>query len=326
MNKFNGADFFDLKSTLIKKIQKNGGFVNCHAHFDRAYTINNDNLNLANKLLEDKWKLIDEIKKKSSQEDFFLRISRALNFMISQGVKVCASFIDIDPIVEYRALDAALLAKKRFKDKINFLIVNQTLKGVLQKKARKYIENSINKIDIIGGLPSKDRPNEDKHIDYILWLAKETGKKAQIHIDQENNPKEKDTELLARKVIKNNLEGKITAIHAVSLSAQTPQYRKKVYSLLKNGGISIIVCPSAAVNMKEVPFKSFVHKPIAPVLEMTKEGIIVGLGTDNIYDIYEPFIDGDMWFETRLLMEVCRYYDLEEVARIVSINGRLILK
>jgi len=27
-----------------------------------------------------------------------------------------------------------------------------------------------------------------------------------------------------------------------------------------------------------------------------------------------PVVDGDMWAETRMLMETCRYYDLEKVA------------
>ena len=29
-----------------------------------------------------------------------------------------------------------------------------------------------------------------------------------------------------------------------------------------------------------------------------------------------PLVDGDMWFECRVLMEACRLYDLEAVADI----------
>lgn len=319
------VDNWDLKTILIKRINTLGGFTNCHSHFDRAFTISPTELKKASLLMEKKWQLVDKMKRKSSEEDFYLRIKRCLDLMISQGVKNCSSFIDIDPIVEFRALNAAKKIKKDYIKKINFLIVNQTLKGVLDSKARAYIEKAIDDVDIIGGLPSKDRPHAGKHIDYILNLAKHTGKNAHLHIDQENNPKEKDTELLAKKIIQHKVQGKVTSIHSVSLAAQDPKYRKKVYSLMKEAQLSVIICPSAAVNMKEVPYKSYVHKPIAPVAELVENGIIVGLGLDNILDIYEPFLDGDLWFETRLLIEISRYYNLEKIAEIASVNGKKIL-
>ena len=38
------------------------------------------------------------------------------------------------------------------------------------------------------------------------------------------------------------------------------------------------------------------------------------LGIDNINDLFMPIVDGDMWTEVRILMEACRYYDLDQVA------------
>ncbi|MEN9328331.1 MAG: codA protein [Candidatus Parcubacteria bacterium] len=313
---------WDLKSVLLHKIKERGGYINCHAHLDRAFTITLKKLDMANHLMERKWELVDEMKKKSSEEDYYHRIVQGLDLMVAQGVTATCSFIDIDPVSEFRAIKAAVRAKKEYAKKIDFRIINQTLKGVLDKKAREYIEKSLDYVDIIGGLPSKDRPYPDKHLDYLFGIARETGKMVHMHIDQENNPKERDTELLLQKVIEHNLQGKVVAVHAISLAAQPPAYRKMLLPLLKAAGITIVVCPSAAVNMKEVPFKSHVHKPIAPVVDLMQHGVNVALGVDNIMDIYEPFIDGDMWFETRLLMEVSRYYDLDKVADIATVNGK----
>ena len=47
------------------------------------------------------------------------------------------------------------------------------------------------------------------------------------------------------------------------------------------------------------------------LLEM---GVPVYLGVDNIADLFMPIVDGDMWFECRMLMEACRFYDLDAVA------------
>ena len=44
-------------------------------------------------------------------------------------------------------------------------------------------------------------------IDVIFELAKRLGKCVDVHIDQENNPLENETELLARKTIEHGIAG-----------------------------------------------------------------------------------------------------------------------
>merc|ERR1711865_502427 len=56
------------------------------------------------------------------------------------------------------------------------------------------------------------------------------------------------------------------------------------------------------------------HNSIGPYVKMKGAGVRTYLGIDNIADLFMPVVDGDMWTEVRMLMEACRYYDLEEVA------------
>ena len=73
-------------------------------------------------------------------------------------------------------------------------------------------------------------------------------------------------------------------------------------------GIAVAVCPSAALSMRQLDqFLAPVHNSIANVPEMLEAGMLVGLGVDNIADFYEPFVNGDMWIELRILQEACRY-------------------
>ena len=61
---------YDPFRVLLEKIRRNGGFVNAHAHFDRAYTVKASDLGTkAEKILFDKWKLVDEYKRTASVED-----------------------------------------------------------------------------------------------------------------------------------------------------------------------------------------------------------------------------------------------------------------
>lgn len=311
-----------LKETILKKIKTKGGWVNAHAHFDRAYTVTPKLLDQAHALMEQKWTLVDSMKRESSEQDYFERIEKATRAMIAQGVTATCTFVDVDPMTELRAIKAAVSVKKKYEKKIKLYIINQVLKGVLDKDARTWSERALNDVDIIGGLPSKDRPHSDKHLDVLFSWAKETGKMVHIHIDQENNPDEHDTELLAKRTIAYGLEGKVAAIHAVSVAAHPLQERKEIYKLLKSAGITVVCCPSAAVSMKQLPKQSYLHNSIVPVPELLSEGIPVALGVDNIADIYQPLIDGDMYTELRFLAEANRFYDIDKLVEIATTNGK----
>ncbi len=311
---------------MLEAISKNGGFVNCHAHFDKAYFITRDGLDQAIVDMEVKWRMSDGIKRVSTVPDIKERIKRALDFLISQGCKSTCTFIDAYDAVGHKAIDAANAVKEEYRDKITLLTITQPLGGLVDDKARALYEEITAKADIAGGLPSKDRPNDEKHLDYLFEIAKKLNKPIHVHIDQENNPNERDTEKLIRAVRRHGYQGRTVAVHAISTSAQPKEYRAKIYKELAELGIAVVVCPSAALSMRQLDqFTAPVHNSIANVPEMLEAGVLVGIGVDNIADFYEPFVDGDMWTELRLMQEACRYYDLDALVKVASTNGAKIL-
>ena len=48
-----------------------------------------------------------------------------------------------------------------------------------------------------------------------------------------------------------------------------------------------------------------------------KAGVRCYLGVDNVHDLFMPMVDGDIWTECRMLMEACRFYDIQAVAKWV---------
>src|SRR3990167_7205245 len=317
---------WNLKKLMLAEINRKGGFVNCHAHFDKAYFITREGLEKSMVSMEEKWRMSDGIKKESTVEDIKVRIRRALDFLVEQECKLTCTFVDAYDAVGHKAIDAALAVKEEYKDKIKLLIITQPLGGLIDDKARALYEEITAKADIAGGLPSKDRPNDEKSLDYLFEIAKKLNKPVHVHIDQENNPNERDTEKLIKAVKHHNYERRTVAIHAVSTSAQPEEYRMKIYKEMAELGIAVVICPSAALSMRQLDqYNAPVHNSIANVPEMIEAGILVGLGIDNIADFYEPFVDGDMWTELRLLQEACRYYNLDELVKIASVNGAKIL-
>lgn len=319
------SDRWNLRQVLIKKINAHGGWVNTHTHLDRAYTINTQTLALANATLKEKWALVDDIKKRSSVTDIYNRMCFAVEQQIAQGVRVLGSFIDVDEVVQDKAMRAADKVRQKYKDQIEIKFINQALKGVITPQAREWFDRALEFVDIIGGLPAKDAGHEAEHLDVLFTAAKETHKMVHVHVDQLNTVKEKETEFLVKKVKEYGLQGKVVAIHSVSLSAHPVAYRQSLYRRMKDVDLMVICCPTAWIDSRRSEEKTVTHNSIAPVEELIASHITVGIGTDNIADIYKPFTDGDMWTELRFLLESCHFYDLDELVHISTSYGRKIL-
>ena len=315
----------NLKSNLETKIKVSGGWVNTHAHFDRAFSLDEKSVKEIYSPLKNKWSLVDDLKRNSSIEDIFLRMEKAIILMHTQGCQAFGSFIDVDEAIKDKAIHAAQMLKDKWEGKMKMKFVNQTLKGVIEKDAKYWFDQSLEFVDIIGGLPAKDAGREKEHLDIILEAGKRLNKRVHVHVDQLNTDLECETELLAKKTIEWGMEGQVTAIHSVSVACHKKEKREHIYKLMQDANLSVISCPIAWIDHPRTERLSPTHNAITPVDEMIQWGITVAIGTDNINDIYKPFGDGDMWTELKVLLEACKIYDVDTLAKISTTNGLEVL-
>ena len=153
----------------------------------------------------------------------------------------------------------------------------------------------------------------------MFGLAKNLNKPVDIHVGQNNIPSEKETELVLDKIEQHKIEQTVSLIHCISLACQDEKYIRHQAKRMQQLNVDVIVCPSAAISMKQNhSVYSPIHNSIAPVKILLEEGVNVKLGIDNIEDLFMPLVDGDMWFETRLLMESTRIYDLNKIINIIT--------
>lgn len=313
---------YEMKKIFLKKVSEKGGFVNCHAHFDKAFYITEEGLDKTMVDMEMKWRMSDDIKKASSQDEIADRIRTGLDIMVQQGCKVCFSFVDAYDAVGHKAIDAANVVKQEYKDKIRLLTITQPLGGLVDEAARKLYFDITAKADIAGGLPSKDRPRDDENMQWLFKIATDLGKPIHAHIDQENNPDEHDSVLFLDMVEKYQYHNKTTIIHGISVAAQSNEYQQKIYQRMAKLNVGLVVCPSAALSMRQLDDKvAPLHNSIANVPLALAAGVTVAIGVDNVYDFYQPFIDGDMYTEAKILMEACRYYNIDDVVKVCTTNG-----
>tara|TARA_R100000808_G_C2151313_1_gene160286 strand:+ start:1685 stop:2662 length:978 start_codon:yes stop_codon:yes gene_type:complete len=315
---------FDPNKTLYNKIKQNGGFCNAHCHLDRAYTVTPENMkSVVYSHLHEKWTYIDKYKKRATENQYYNNISKALVEQIAMGTTSCLSFIDVDSVVGYKALRAAQRAKKDFQNHINFKVASQTLKGILSRRPKLMLLEALdqNLIDIIGSLPGADKGMEAEHMEYILFLANVYSKRVHVHVDQLNTAAEKETELLARKTMDAGMEGKVTAVHSISLACHPKWYREDVYKMCKDAGLSFIACPTAWIDARRTEELAPTHNAVTPVDELIERDLLVAIGSDNIHDVYKPFSTGDMKTEIKFLLESLHIYDIDTLVNISTKNG-----
>ena len=307
-----------MKDFFLEEIRKRGGYSCYHAHFDKAYLMTPEIFNKSQSSLQEKWDLYRDFKVNYTREDLLNRMSRCVVNMINQNVKYVRTFVDADSIVGQKCIDAALELKKIYKDKIKIDIAIQPLEGLECEVSRKNYIKACLKADYIGGLPDRDS-SPAAHLDLLFGLSENLNKPIDIHVGQNNLPTEKETELVLDKIEEHSLKQKVNLVHCISLACQPESYIRHQARRMKSLDVSVIVCPSAAISMKQNhSVYTPVHNSIAPVSILLEEGVNVKLGIDNIQDLFMPLVDGDMWFETRLLMEATRIYDFNRMLDIVT--------
>ncbi len=306
---------WNLHLHFMEAVEAMGGVANHHAHFDKAYLINMENLRLSQVDMQKKWEIYRYLKENYTYDDLIERISRGLDKMIVQGVTYCRTMVDADSTVGLLPVTAAMEVKKRYAGRIVFEVGVQPLQGVLDPASYEQYAEACKLADYCGGLPSRDRPRPEAHLDMVLDLAKRLGKPVEVHVDQENNPLENETELLATKTIEHGMQGMVYAIHAISVGAKEEREQDRIIAKIAEADMGVVICPSAALSMQKLAMTAPLHNSIAPYPKLHEAGVRCYLGVDNIHDLFMPMSDGDIWTECRILMEACRFYDIATVAK-----------
>lgn len=328
---------FPFRDFFFEEVAKTRGMVNCHAHLDRAYTLTKDIWEKSQALMEEKWVLNREIKKQHTDESIQKRLTECIEYFIEQGIIACRTHVDADNIVGMLVVNAAAKVREKYKGKFTLQLVAHPLEGFLNedatgfdKKKTDLFEKACNICDVCGGLPSRDRKasgGDRKHAEFLFSIAKNLGKDLDVHIDQENNPLEKDTEWFLDMIEKQGMQGRVTLLHCLSVGAQCEEDRKRICKKLVDTDANVTVCPWSTLGMKQHKDKlAPLHNSIAPVDEMLEAGVNVSIGTDNIADMFVPEDRGDLFEEIILLASAVRTYDIAKLARIATTNGYKTLK
>lgn len=308
----------DIKSYFQKLVTQKRGYKVLHAHLDKSNLITPEMLLKAQQAsMQDKWRLYRDLKSSYTFNDVYCRAEKALHKFIKQDVPVLRTFADADSTVGQMCIDALCKLKEDYHYDIKLEIAIQPLEGVILPQSYSAFSEACSKADLVGGLPSRDKDPRE-HIRILFDLATKYNLPVDIHIDQLNDPDEIETEILLETIEETKFANQVNAIHCISLAAKPITYQQEIASRLAFKNVGVIVCPSAALSMRPPNKQAIVHNSIAPIQTLHSNNVRIALGIDNVSDLFMPLVDGDMWFECRLLMEAIRCYDLDLISTIAT--------
>jgi len=332
------------EAELRKAVRETGGWVNAHAHLDRAFVMDAkfvahadmDPWEIATYPLVVKQHVTGVLHEGMAytRESLKERMGRALEESIAHGVTRMDSFIDTTADgVGLLALECAIELKEKYRERIDFRVGAYPIFGFKDDDRRRWevFEEGAKLADFIGTLPERDARKGHigfkEHFRRVLELANRLdNKEVQFHVDQTNLPDERGTLTLIEAVrwLRPDSRGRaekrnptVWAVHALSVASYDDEKFREVTEGLKETNIGVIVCPSATLsNRQDRKILVPMHNSITRVLELLAEDIPVRIGTDNIQDFFLPAGSLDMYGEIFVAANALRFYNYSTWVKI----------
>jgi cytosine/adenosine deaminase-related metal-dependent hydrolase len=330
---------------LEESIAALGGMFNAHLHLDRygtlddSYLAGSDHriLSSSHVSLKTKHGLIGALHEGPAYEpdDLRRRVHEALDTMVACNTRRADTLVDVTADrVGLGALELLMEIKDERASEIDLRMGAYTPLGFRDCEPERweiYAEGA-RRADFLAALPEADELDDyPEHVGFeescrrVLGLARELNKPLHVHTDQRVEPSERGTERLLEVMRVHGgpealgSEPAVWVVHMVSPTTYDQDRFDALVSGLAEQQVGVIVCPSAAIGMRQLrPVSTPRDNSIPRVLELLAGGVHVRLASDNIADICSPSTTADLIDEVFVLSAAIRYYDVAVLARLAA--------
>lgn len=329
---------------LRARIAELGGMHNAHLHLDRYGTLDDRYLEAkrhriietSHVSLHAKHGLLADLHAGPAfePEDIRRRVGEALDTMVACGTRRADSLVDCTADrVGLGALAIMQGIQRQRAGEIELRLGAYSPFGFRDDEPERWrvLEAGAERADFVAALPEADERSEypghigfEEHCRRMLDLARRRRCELHVHTDQRNDPGERGTERLLAVMCEIDApvaEGEpvVWAVHMISPTTyDEPRWQALVRGLVEQN-VGVIVCPSAALGMRQLrPLSTPTSNSIPRVLELLAAGVRVRLASDNIADICSPSTTADLVDEVFVLSAAIRYYDIEVLARLAA--------
>jgi cytosine deaminase len=303
------------------------GLFNLHYHADKCLLGEIMRPNVSGTLPE-AIEITNEFKRKYDPVEVAARAVRTIEQGVKNGTTFFRLFCDVGTIGGLRAARGLLLARENMKKYCRIQVVAFPQEGILRDPgAAELMEEAIKEgCEVVGGLPWYEYTGEEarQHIDICFAMAMKHDLDIHMLVDDTDDANSRSLEYLARKTMRENFNGRVTASHCGAMAGYNDVYAAKVVDMVASAGITISV--NAHINL--VCSARLDREPrrrgTARVKELLARGANVITSQDDVNDPYYPFGKPDP-LECALMMghvaQLTLPHELEQVMDMITVNA-----
>ncbi|MGO0060353.1 amidohydrolase [Brevibacillus fluminis] len=235
------------------------------------------------------------------------RARNMLALMQQAGTTHVRTHVDLYPEVGLANLEAVRDVLADYKDKLTYEIVAFPQRGLLRSQSVGLMREALrNGAALVGGVdPATIDGDTEASLHAMMELAVEADAGIDLHLHDADQLGLYTIKRLAAMTIEAGWQGRVTVSHAYCLGEIAVEEAADAADMLAAAGISIIT---------SVPIDS----QMPPVKLLTGKGVRVAVGSDNMYDSWSPFGNGDMLERASRLAERFRWIDEHSLSRALA--------
>ncbi len=269
------------------------GYVDAHIHLDKAHIL--DRCDMSQGGLAHAVEQTTRAKAGFTTEDVYARASLVVDAAVSHGTTAMRTFVEVDPRVGLRGLDALLALRDARRDQITIQICAFAQEGITNEPETLTLLTQAMEMgaDLVGGCPYRD-PDPIAHIDHIFDLAERFDCDADFHIDFDLDPSNSDLPALIAATEARGWGGRVVAGHASKLSAMAPPDVAAMAARLRDAGIGVVALPATDLFLMGRDADRLQPRGVAPLAMMAQAGVRCAVASNNIMNPFTPYGDANL--------------------------------
>ncbi len=270
-------------------------FTEPHAHIDKAFTWNRSpNLRGSYEgALEANLRHYEA----RSEEDLLCSSEKSLDLAFSNGIRAIRSHIDSFGKNALKDWDLIGDVRKKWQEKILLQYVAlvplefwETYEGELLAKRVAFSG------DLLGGVvaPPYNKKKTFKSLVHLIQLANQLDCDIDLHIDESQSSAAAGLKLLLKALEQVENKVSITCSHLSSMALLGQQKLSQLAAKMYTYKVNVVALPltnSWLLGRKDR--STLIKRPLAPIFELQKAGVVVAVGGDNVNDSWFPLSSFD---------------------------------
>ena len=277
------------------------GLVDAHVHLDKAYLL--PRTPSREGTLAEAIRVTGEAKRAFTVDDIRERARRLLDRAVAMGTTAMRGHVEVDPIVELRALEAVLPLRREYAGRLDLQLCAFAQEGIVQAPGTETLLREALRAgaDLVGGCPYNDTDGV-AHVDRVFALAREFDCAADFHADFSDEPVYRHVEVIADRTARHGWQGRVAVGHLTELGACDEAEQVRIAGRLHEAGIAVITLPATDLYLMGRRDVRNVRRGLTPVKRLLAAGVTVAAATNNVQNAFTPAGNADPLLLTYLLV------------------------